>query len=126
MSSSSSSSSGSGPWQQLRGSSSSSSRSSGSTSSTSSRHGAKLPSSLGNQLLNVLASELSNNLVNLFTIGLDTNRAEDALDVGSGGFSTSEGGEEGSSNVTHDFKSVETRNGTNCQISCRSDPCTLR
>ena len=101
-----------------RSSSSCSSRGSGSTSSTSSGHRAKLARSLGNQLLNVLAGKLSDNLVNLGVIGLDTNRAkvirlgnyhektddipEDALDVGSGGFSTTEGGEEGSSNVTHD------------------------
>merc|ERR1719318_844265 len=76
-------------------SSSTSSRSSAGTAS--SRHGAELASSLGNQLLNILASKLSDNLVNLGAIGLNTNRAEDALDVGSGGFSTSEGGEEGSS-----------------------------
>merc|ERR1719318_802606 len=79
-----------------------SSRGSGSTGTSSCRHGAKLASSLGNQLLNILASKLSDNLVNLGAIGLNTNRAKDALDVGSGGFSTSEGGEEGSSNVTHD------------------------
>merc|ERR1719318_330972 len=59
-------------------SSSTSSRGSGSTGSSSSRHGAKLASSLGNQLLNILASKLSDNLVNLGAIGLNTNRAEDA------------------------------------------------
>merc|ERR1719427_1604658 len=72
------------------------------STATTTGHGAKLCGSLGNQFLDVLASKLSNNLVNLVAISLDTNRAEDALDVCSRGFTTTKCGEEGSSNVTHD------------------------
>merc|ERR1719468_33806 len=68
---------------------------------TSSGHGAKLALALLEQLLDVLAGELLDDHVDLSGISVNTNRAEDLLDVGGVGFSSTEDGEHGSSNVTH-------------------------
>merc|ERR1719356_1817952 len=86
--------------------SSSSSCSSGSWSSScggssGSWHAAKLALAFLNQFLNVLASQLVDNHLDLLIIGINTNRAENLLDVSGGGFSSSEGSEQSSGNVTH-------------------------
>merc|ERR1719493_551917 len=84
-----------------RGSSSSSWGGSCSRSSSSSWHGAQLVLASFNQLLNVLASQLLDNHVDFFIVSVNSNRAKNFLDVGSGWFSSSEGSEQSSSNVTH-------------------------
>merc|ERR1719232_529814 len=68
---------------------------------TSSGHGSKLALALLKQLLDVLAGELLGDHVDLGVVSIDANRAEDLLNVGGGGFSSTEDGEHGSSNVTH-------------------------
>merc|ERR1719187_2104486 len=88
------------------GSSSRSSCSSGSWSSScggssGSWHVAKLALAFLNQLLDVLASQLVDDHLDLLIIGINSNRAENLLDVGGRGFSSSEGSEQSSGNVTH-------------------------
>merc|ERR1719336_3285682 len=84
-----------------RSSSSSSWGGSCSWSSSTSWHAAKLPLAFLNQLLNVLASQLIGNHLNFLIISINANRAKNLLDVGGGRFSSSEGSEQSSGNVTH-------------------------
>merc|ERR1719471_671398 len=70
-------------------------------SCSSSWHAAKLALAFLNQLLDVLASQLVGNHLNLLIISINANRAKNLLDVGGGGFSSSKGSEQSSGNVTH-------------------------
>merc|ERR1719474_2277776 len=82
--------------------SSSTCRSSRSGSSCSgSRHGTNLLLALGDQLFNVLTGQFIDNQVDFLVISINTNRAENFLDVSSRGFPTSKGSKKCSGNVTH-------------------------
>merc|ERR1719300_1103942 len=64
-------------------------------------HGSNLLLALGDQLFNVLASQLLDHQVEFLSIGINSNRAEDLFDVGSRGFTSSKGSKKSSGNVTH-------------------------
>merc|ERR1719348_2609459 len=64
-------------------------------------HGSNLLLALGDQLFNVLASQLLDNQVEFLSIGINSNGAEDLFDVGSRGFTSTKGSKKSSGNVTH-------------------------
>merc|ERR1719474_151325 len=64
-------------------------------------HGTNLLLALGDQLFNVLAGQFIDNQVDFLVISINTNRAENFLDVSSRGFPTSKGSKKCSGNVTH-------------------------
>merc|ERR1719327_1539371 len=70
-------------------------------SSSTGWHAAELALAFLNQLLDVLASQLFSNHLNFLIIGINTNKTKNLLNVGGRRFSSSEGSEQSSGNVTH-------------------------
>merc|ERR1719300_517812 len=75
----------------------------GGGSSATGRHGSKLLGSLGDQLLNALATEFGDDLVELLLLDVDTDGGDDGGDViGRGRSVAAQHGQKVSSHVTHD------------------------
>merc|ERR1719232_1895288 len=80
----------------------------GSASATTSGHGRELLAALSDELVDVLAAQLGNDLLQLLLVGVDSDGGDDGLDVGSlGAGVAAEDGQKVSSHVTHfNFKSL--------------------
>merc|ERR1719341_2157941 len=75
--------------------------SSSSSGTASGGNGADLLLAFGDQFLNVLAGQLSHNLVDLSSVNINSDGLDDLLQVGGIDVFAGQSGEEGSSNVTH-------------------------
>merc|ERR1712212_183534 len=90
----------------------SSSTSGGGCGTATGGHGSQLLGSLGDELVDRLALQLGDDLLELLAVGVDSDGRDDGLDVGGLGLSVAtEDGQKVSSHVTHvNFKSQRTRN----------------
>merc|ERR1719481_112365 len=90
----------------------------GASSTTTGWNGSQLLGTLGDELVDALALQLGDDLVELLGVGVDSHGGDDGLDVGrrrSG--VAAEDGQKVSSHVTHvNFKSRRTRNVLTAQV----------
>merc|ERR1712241_396694 len=100
------------------GSRGSSTSGSGCSDTTSGWDGSQLLAALGNELVDALALQLSDDLVELLVVGVDSDGGDDGLDVSRRRLSVAtEDSQKVSSHVTHvNFKSRRTRNVLTAQV----------